>query len=187
MVLPMVGELLAGAGLAPAQLDGIAFGAGPGSFTGIRIACGVAQGLAFGVDAPVVPVGTLAALAEESGAARVLACIDARMNELYFAAYRREGAAWAEVLAPAVGGADAMPALDGDGWFGCGSGFAARGEALARRFGGCLAGVDASLHPHARAIARLAYPVLLAGGGVSADQAAPLYVRDRVALKMNER
>lgn len=186
LVLPMIGELLSAAGLAPRQLHGIAFGAGPGSFTGLRIACGVAQGLAFGADLPVFPVGTLAALAEETGANQAIACIDARMGEIYHAVYRRDGAQWIEGSAPVVCKALEAPAVSGDGWFGAGSGFGAYGEALKQHYASNLARVDATLHPHARAIARLAMPVLVAGGGLPAEQATPLYVRDKVALKMHE-
>ncbi|HVY04778.1 MAG TPA: tRNA (adenosine(37)-N6)-threonylcarbamoyltransferase complex dimerization subunit type 1 TsaB [Burkholderiales bacterium] len=186
LILPMIAELLAEVDFKLARLDGIAFGAGPGSFTGLRIACGVAQGLALGAGLPVVPVGTLAALAEESGAERALACIDARMGELYHAAYQRSGGEWTQVAPPAVGNVASLPMLDGEGWVGCGSGFLAHGPGIERRYGAQLARVEADLHPHARAIARLAKPVLLAGGGLAAEQAMPLYVRDKVALKMHE-
>ena len=186
LILPMVEDLLLASGLALGQLDGIAFGAGPGSFTGLRIACGVAQGLALGAGLPVVPVGTLAALAQEAGAPRVIACLDARMGEIYHAAYRCDGGHWSEIVPASVGPAQSAPVVEGDGWFGCGSGFAVYGEALAKRYRGQLDGVAATLHPHARSIARLAVPVLAAGGGLPAEQAAPLYVRDKVALKMHE-
>jgi len=186
LILPMIEDLLAAARLELEQLDGIAFGAGPGSFTGLRIACGVAQGLAFGAGLPVVPVGTLLALAQESGASRVIACLDARMGEIYHAAYRREGGQWAEIAAPGVGRAQSAPVVEGGGWFGCGSGFAVYADALAKRYEGQLDGVGAGLHPHARSIARLALPVLATGGGLPAEQAAPIYVRDKVALKMHE-
>jgi len=186
LILPMIEELLIAAGFELKQLDGIAFGAGPGSFTGVRIACGVAQGLAFGAGLPVVPVGTLAALAQEAGARKVIACLDARMGEIYHAAYLREGGSWTEIAPPGVGPAQSAPVLDGGGWFGCGSGFAVYADALAQRYGAQLDGVAAALHPHARSIARLAMPVLAAGGGVAAEEAAPLYVRDKVALKMHE-
>lgn len=186
LILPMIGELLAASGVAIGDLDGIAFGAGPGSFTGLRIACGVTQGLAFGTGLPVVPVGTLLALAVESGAARVIACLDARMGEVYHAVYRRDAGRWLEIAAPDVGPALAAPAVEGEGWSGCGSGFAAYAAALAQRYGGQLARVAAGLHPHARSIARLAVPVLAAGGGLPAHQAAPTYVRDNVARKMHE-
>ena len=186
LILPMIEDLLVASGLELGQLDGIAFGAGPGSFTGLRIACGVAQGLAFGAGLPVVPVGTLVALAQEAGAPKVIACLDARMGEIYHAAYRRDGASWTEMAAPGVGPAQSAPMLEGDGWFGCGSGFAVYADALAKRYGGQLNGVAGGLHPHARSIARLAAPVLADGGGVPAEQAAPVYVRDKVALKMHE-
>lgn len=186
LILPMVEDLLGASGLVLAQLDGVAFGAGPGSFTGLRIACGVAQGLAFGAGLPVVPVGTLAALAQEAGAARVIACLDARMGEIYHAAYRRDEAGWTQISAPCVGPALSAPMLEGDGWFGCGSGFTVYADALAQRYGRQLDGIAPGLHPHARSIARLALPVLTAGGGLPAEQAAPIYVRDKVAFKMHE-
>jgi tRNA threonylcarbamoyladenosine biosynthesis protein TsaB len=186
LILPMIEDLLVASGLELGQLDGIAFGAGPGSFTGLRIACGVAQGLALGAGLLVVPVGTLAALAQEAGVPKVIACLDARMGEIYHAAYRRDEASWTEIAAPGVGPAQSAPMLEGDGWFGCGSGFAAYADALARRYGSQLDGVAAGLHPHARSIAQLAALVLAAGGGLPAEQAAPVYVRDKVALKMHE-
>ena len=186
LILPMIEGLLIASGLELGQLDGIAFGAGPGSFTGLRIACGVAQGLALGAGLPVVPVGTLAALAQEAGAPRVIACLDARMGEIYHAAYRRDGGHWTEIAAPSVGPAQSAPTVEGDGWLGCGSGFAVYADALSKRYGGQLEGVASDLHPHARSIARLAAPVLEAGGGLPAEQAAPIYVRDKVALKMHE-
>ncbi|MFL6582213.1 MAG: tRNA (adenosine(37)-N6)-threonylcarbamoyltransferase complex dimerization subunit type 1 TsaB [Burkholderiales bacterium] len=187
LVLPMIEQLLLAAGMAVGQLDGIAFGAGPGSFTGIRIACGVAQGLAFGAELPVVPVGTLAALAEEVGGTHVLACLDARMGEIYHATYRRHEAGWVELTPPAVGPVSSAPLLEGDGWLGSGNGFAVYGDLLTRRYDGQLLRFEPTLYPHARSIAKLAMPVLAAGGGMPAEQALPFYVRDKVALKMHER
>jgi len=125
-------------------------------------------------------------LAQEAGAPKVIACLDARMGEIYHAAYRRDGGQWSEFTPPGVGPAQSAPALEGNGWFGCGSGFAVYAEALAKRYGGQLEGVAAALYPHARSIARLAAPVLAGGGGLPAEQAAPVYVRDNVALKMHE-
>jgi len=186
LLLPMVESVLGEAGIAPGALDGIAFGAGPGSFTGLRIACGVAQGLALGTGVPVVPVGTLLALAHARPEHRVLACLDARMGEIYHAAYERGAGGWREAIAPNVCRADQAPALEGEGWAGAGSAFGVYGAVLQARYGGRLASADAAAFPHASAIARLAVPVLEAGGGVPAELAVPLYVRDRVALKMHE-
>ena len=187
-LLPWANELLAEAGLGLKQLDGIAFGAGPGGFTGLRLACGVAQGLAFGLDLPVVPVGTLAALALAAGDGCNLACLDARMNEIYLAAYRVAGESVEEVMAPKVGAGEAAPLPDGAGWRGVGDGFAiAHGATLRQRMGDRLVGVDTNAFPTAAAVARLAAPVLAAGSGVDAALAAPLYVRDKVALTTAER
>jgi tRNA threonylcarbamoyladenosine biosynthesis protein TsaB len=186
-LLPMVRSLLADAGLTLASLDGIAFGAGPGSFTGIRVGCGVAQGLAFGADLPVVGASTLEALAQEArrahGWRRVFACLDARMREVYAAAYEAEAATWRAILEPTVAQPGALaPTNRAEG--GAGDGFAAY-PALAAQLG--LAAVDAELRPTARAIGELALPRLAAGDGVPAAQALPTYVRQRVALTTAER
>jgi tRNA threonylcarbamoyladenosine biosynthesis protein TsaB len=190
-LLPWANELLAMAGLNLNQLDGIAFGAGPGGFTGLRLACGVAQGLAFGLDLPVVPVGTLAALALEfaanKGDGKVLACLDARMNEVYVAAYDVKGDVVEEIMAPKVGAGETAVLPEDTGWRGAGDGFAIYGDILRRRLGERLIGLDANVFPTARAVARLAAPVLARGGGVDAALAVPLYVRDKVALTTVER
>src|SRR5437660_10730805 len=99
LALPMLERLLAAAGIGAGQLDAVAFGAGPGSFTGLRIACGVAQGLAFARGLPVIGISSLEAIAEESGAARVVACVDARMSEVYYAALERKDGRWRETIA----------------------------------------------------------------------------------------
>lgn len=187
-VLPRVREVLAETGWALGTLDAIAFGAGPGSFTGVRIACGVAQGLALGAGVPLVPVGTLEALAQEAwrthGATAVLACLDARMREVYVASYARTGAAaWREIAAPAVAKPDALARPSGTP-FGAGNGFLAW-PALAARLG--VAGVDAGLKPSARAVGEIAAPRIARGEVVAARDAHPLYVRHRVALTAVER
>lgn len=187
-LLPWASELLAAAGLTLNQLDGLAFGAGPGGFTGLRLACGVTQGLACGLSLPVVPVGTLAALALASGEGKVLACLDARMNEAYVAAYEVAGDGVVEIMAPKVGAGATAPLPDGEDWRGVGDGFAtSHGEALGRRMGARLAAVDARVFPTASAVARLAAPVLARDGGVDAALALPVYVRDKVALTTVER
>jgi tRNA threonylcarbamoyladenosine biosynthesis protein TsaB len=182
-VLPMLSRLAAEAGVDERGLDAVAFGAGPGSFTGLRIACGVAQGLALARGLPVMAVSSLHALAEESGAARVLACIDARMNEVYFAALERKDDGWRE-LAPAQclsPGAVALPPGD---WTGCGSGFEIYRQ-MSASIG--LAKVLPGIHPTAMAVARLAGPRLAAGEGSDAAEVAPFYVRDKVAFTSKER
>jgi tRNA threonylcarbamoyladenosine biosynthesis protein TsaB len=186
-LLPWANELLAEAGLSLQQLDGIAFGAGPGGFTGLRLACGVAQGLAWGLELPVVPVGTLAALALASGDGQVLACLDARMREVYVAAYRVSGDTVTEIMSPKVGAGETVDLPDGGGWRGVGDGFAAWGEVLRSRLAGRLTEVRADVFPTATAVARLAAPMLASGGGVPAMDAVPVYVRDKVALTTAER
>lgn len=187
-LLPWAHELLAEAGLHLTQLDGLAFGAGPGGFTGLRLACGVTQGLAFGLDLPVAPVGTLAALALESGEDRALACLDARMHEVYVAAYEVAEDGVVERLAPKVGAGGTAPLPAGENWCGVGDGFTtAHGETLRRRMGARLVSVDAAVYPTAAAVARLAAPLLSRGKGVIAAQALPFYVRDKVALTTTER
>lgn len=188
-LLPLVDELLAEAGLALADLDAIAFGAGPGAFTGVRIACGVAQGLGLGADVPLVPVSTLEAIAQTAfrahGRERIVACLDARMREVYVASLARELGVWREAVPAAVlPPADvAVPAPAHD-WFGAGEGFAAYPDVVSRLG---LGGHDASLRPEARAIAELAQARVAAGAVVDAAQALPLYVRHRVALTTAER
>jgi tRNA threonylcarbamoyladenosine biosynthesis protein TsaB len=186
-VLDLVHDVLSAQGEAVRDMDGFAYGAGPGAFTGLRIACGVVQGLAFGADKPVLGIGTLLALAEQSGAARAVCCIDARMNEIYHAAYEKRDGAWAMVHEPVVCGAAQAPPLPGAGWKAMGNGFAVYADALNACYGARLAGIDADAVPRARDIAVLAAPLFARGEGQPADSATPLYVRDRVALKTGER
>lgn len=182
-LLPMIDRALATCGYALASIDGIAFGAGPGSFTGLRIACGVAQGLALGADLAVVPVGTLEAIALADGGARVVACLDARMREVYIAAYEREEARYVERMPPTVIAPRDARRPDVGSWRGAGSGFAAY-PALASQL--ALDSVDDAAVPTARAIASIALPRLAAGEGVAAADALPFYVRHRVALTTAE-
>lgn len=187
LLLPMIDALLKHHDLALADLAGIAFGAGPGSFTGLRIACGVAQGLAFGASLPVVGIGTLLALAQAADADRVIACIDARMGEVYHAAYEKGIGGWRTHCEPGLYKAAQVPELAGEGWVGCGSGFAAHSDALRQRYAGRLASVLADAHPDAAAIAHLAAPRFARGEALDAGQAVPLYIRDKVALTIAER
>jgi tRNA threonylcarbamoyladenosine biosynthesis protein TsaB len=187
-VLPMVQELLRDAGLGLAACDAIAFGAGPGSFTGVRTACGVAQGLAFGAGLPVVPLVTLEAMAEacraRSGATEVLAVLDARMGEVYWAQYRYDGA-WQAVIEPALAAPGAVAPQAVAGLVACGNGLSAYPEAFAGKDFAQGALVD--VIPHARELALLAAPALAAGQAVPADRAQPLYLRNKVAYTSAER
>lgn len=183
LILPMIEGLLAEAGLTRHALDVIAFGRGPGAFTGLRIAAGVAQGLALGLGRPVVPVSTLAALAQASAAQRVLAALDARLGEVYFGYYTRGGddlvvADAADGLAPP----DAIALPTDPAWrgVGIGPGWGAYGEVLGARLGHHIDTVDADVQPRAGGLARLAAAAHARGEAVSAELALPVYLRDRV-------
>ena len=185
-ILPMVQELLAEAGVSLAQCDAIAFGAGPGSFTGVRTACGVAQGLAYGAGLPVLPLVTLDAMAlacrQHSGATDILAVLDARMGEVYWAQYRD-----AELVAgPALCAPEAVaPVAAGGPLTACGNGFSAYPEAFAAL--PCAQGALSGIMPHARQLAELAVAAFAAGAGVPAAQAQPLYLRNKIAYTSAER
>ena len=190
-ILGMVDEVLAEARIELAQIQGIAYGAGPGSFTGLRIAAGVTQGLALARGIGVIGVGSLLALSEEAGkdaaGGRVIACLDAHMGEVYHAAYRRAGAGWEEVSAPGLYRPEAVPVAPGRDWTGCGDGFAAYRERLAARLGECVAAIRPEATPSARAVLKLAIPRFAAGEAKDAATAVPVYLRDKVALKTSER
>ena len=179
-LLPMLDRLAAQAGMALASLDAVAFGAGPGSFTGLRVAAGIAQGIAYARGIPAIGVSTLEAMAEESGGTRVASCLDARMREVYYCALERSDGRWREIIPALCAAPAAVPKPPGDGWIGCGNGFAAYGPMG-------YAKVIPDIHPTAMAVARLAAPRLAAGEGVDAALAVPVYVRDKVAFTEAER
>ena len=183
LALPMLRDLLRPWNLCPGDLEAVAFGAGPGSFTGLRIACGLAQGLAVARGVPVLGVSSFEATAEASGAARVVACLDARMREVYYAALEKHGDEWREVIGGQCIAPEAAARPPGEGWIGCGSGFA-----LAHPWSRTLAPLKLfpEVHPTAQAIARLAAPRLARGEGVDAADAAPRYLRDKVAFTRDE-
>lgn len=185
-LVPMVHAVLGRAGLQPRDLDAVAFGQGPGSFTGLRIACGLAQGIAFGADLPVVPVPSLLALAEQADAPRVVAALDARMGEVYFAAYVRGNDDWEAVREPELAVQGALPRLAGGDWVATGSGFDAFGwlrDAYAAQVSRAVAG-DL---PRAAGVARVAARRFARGEAIPAHEAAPLYLRDKVARTVQER
>lgn len=183
LILPMIDSVLAEAGIVPSQLDAVAFGRGPGAFTGVRIAIGMAQGIAFAADIPVAPISTLAALAfgvaQETGHVRIAAALDARMGEIYWGNYQVNGE-WAQLFGEErVCAPLAVTAPPGD-WFGAGSGWSVYSALLAQRLS-----VSAWLGerlPRAAAIARLA-----ASAGqqawIAAERALPVYLRNEVASK----
>lgn len=181
-ILGMLEEVLAEAGLAIAELDAVAFCRGPGAFTGVRIACGVVQGIAFGADLPVAPLSTLAVLAQgalrEHGAQRVVAAIDARMAEVYIGEYRAVNGLMTLQGEEAVAAPETLGPMAGDPWVGVGTGWAAYGEALQARLGTPVAALDAL--PRARDCLPLAAAVLAEGRAVSAFEAVPVYLRDKV-------
>ena len=183
-ILPMLQELLAEAGLTVAGCDAIAFGAGPGSFTGVRTACGIAQGLAYGAGLPVIPLVTLPAMAQAChaacGATEVLAVLDARMGEVYWGQYRLENGAWTVVAEPALCAPLAVAPLAVDGLVACGNGLSAYPEAFA---GASLS----HIMPHARELALLARAAFAEGATVAAADAQPLYLRNKIAFTSAER
>jgi len=183
----MLQELLARAGLMLVQLDGIAFGAGPGSFTGLRIACGVAQGLAFGSNLPVIGISTLEALAQQASKNRVITAIDAHMGEIYHAAYVKSADDWQPVSIPTLCLPHRAPLVPGDNWVGCGSGFGTYGEDLRSHYGSCITRIESGLKPHAREMTQLAKQGFAKGLGVDPVDATLIYIRNKVALKESER
>jgi tRNA threonylcarbamoyladenosine biosynthesis protein TsaB len=183
-ILPMVDALLAQAGLVLTQLDALAFGRGPGSFTGLRIGAGVVQGLAFGAGLSVVPVSSLAALAQGQDAVKVLAAFDARMRQVYWGVYVRNAQGLMELQgAEGVFSPLLIPIPEGAGWHGAGPGWDAYHSDLRQHMGSCLAGWQPLCFPHARHVAELGAAALQAGHAVAAEEALPVYIRNDVAIK----
>lgn len=186
-LIPTIGRLMAQAGLQFAELDAIAFGNGPGSFTGLRTACAVAQGLAFGANLKVLPIDTLLALAEEArfkhasslAQWQVQALLDARMDEMYAADYLFDSGQWQQVKGCRLIRPEDL-SLDGEGPL-AGNVFASYGARLPAG----VARIEAL--PTASALLRLAPALLAFGGAVAPEQALPLYIRDKVAKTTLER
>ncbi len=191
LVLPQIQILLDSANIKLGDLDGIAFGAGPGAFTGVRIASGVAQGLGYGANLPVVGINTLTAVAEESGQDKVVVCLDARMGEIYHAALIKQNGVWLEISETIVCKPQVSPVLESNDWVGAGGGWAAYKEVLMQIYSNHLSqsvnNVLPDITPAAEAILRLAQPVFEAGQAKPAMHAMPIYIRNRVALTTLER
>ena len=186
LILPMVDDLLTNAGVSLPQLDAIAFGRGPGAFTGLRIAAGVVQGLAMAADLPVVPVSTLAALAQGVGreAKQVACAMDARMGEVYWALYQADDdnimrLVGTEVVCPP----NLVNIPSTDGWLGYGSGWETYGEQLQAKLGQTLLHFKLGGYPAAKHVIEIAASLFRDGYLVSPEEARPVYLRDKVAQK----
>ena len=188
--LPWAEQLLAEAGVARSQLDAIALSRGPGAFTGVRLAIAIAQGIALALDRPLLPVSTLQTLAlrAPADALRVLACIDARMGELYAARYLRDADGELQLqerellVAP---DAVQVPA-DDSSWAGVGTGFAAGEGVLSARLQTRLSSVDAQALPSAADVLKIAVPAMRRGEAIAPELVQPAYLRDNVALTLIE-
>ena len=182
-LIPALHDLLDRAAMRLDELDAIVFGRGPGSFTGLRTACSVAQGLSFGSGVPVLGVETLMAVAEDAfmqeGVSQIVALLDARMDEVYWAQYVRESNGWRRVGEASLSHPEAvdLPA----GWVLAGSGFTAYGDRLPH------AAARIPAQPTATALLRLAPTLIAAGLAGPAVSATPLYIRDKVAQTTQER
>lgn len=191
LILPMIDSLMNEAGLKPQQLDGLAFSCGPGSFTGVRIATGIIQGIAFGADLPVVPVSTLAALAQEffnhHQETIAFTAMDARMGEIFWGVYAKNKAGFAHVLGEEVVTLADKIVFPQRAGVGIGSGWAVYDALLKSKLGTLLQFYQTDNLPQASAIAQLGVWGLENNQGVVAENAMPVYLRDKVAKKESER
>ncbi|MEQ1739123.1 MAG: tRNA (adenosine(37)-N6)-threonylcarbamoyltransferase complex dimerization subunit type 1 TsaB [Methyloglobulus sp.] len=191
LILPMIDSLLADAGLQPSDLDGLAFGCGPGSFTGVRIATGIIQGIAFALDLPVVPVSNLAAVAQDffdhNDETLAFVAMDARMNEIYWGVYQQNASGFAEVMGKeAVLPASEIEFPDVSG-VGIGSGWKIYNQELLTHLSHRVVRYEVDNLPRARAVARLGVEGFKQGLAVAVEHAMPVYLRDKVAKKESER
>ena len=185
LILPMMAKVMREAGIEFADLDAIAFGCGPGSFTGVRIAAGIAQGAALGLDLPVIPVSTLAALAHEALLLEdvdvAYPCIDACMNEVYWGVYGRDSAGGVELLvSERVCPAADVPVVTGKPAVATGSGWSTYADVLSGRVGNALKTIMPERFPRAGAVAGLAARAFRDGRTYPAELAQPTYLRDKV-------
>lgn len=189
LLLPMCESLLAEAGVARRDLDVLAVGCGPGAFTGVRLAISAAQGIAFALGIPVVPVSSLAALAAQApdNGAPILAVIDARMGEIYAGTFRHTGDGGIDAIgAESVGAPNALELPDATTWNVIGSGWSTYRDALLARLRTEPLWSDGDRYPQAADVARIALPRARAGRTLAAEQLQPVYLRDKVALTSAE-
>jgi tRNA threonylcarbamoyladenosine biosynthesis protein TsaB len=191
LILQMLDDLLTEASITLPMLDALAFGRGPGSFMGLRIAAGVVQGISLAHELPIVPVSTLASIAhiqmQQPGVEKVLAAIDARMHEVYWGAYTKHDGLPVLQAEEMVVPPDRVPIPEGSDWHGAGSGWGSYADALKQRLGACISDTQPACFPSAASIATLAVPMFAQDGGVDAAQAIPVYLRDKVAKKAASR
>lgn len=188
LLLPMVESLLQEAALALTDLDAVAFSRGPGAFTGVRIATACAQGLAFSADLPVIPVSTLAAIAQRCSdvysAPHIAACLDARMGEVYWGLFtRNEDALVTPASQERVISPETVSTADWTQWRGAGNGWQVYESVLQGRFAQPAQGIHADIYPSAASVARLAVAAAAQGQLLPAEAALPVYLRDHVAKK----
>lgn len=186
-LLPTIRHMLAESQTSLASLDAIAFGAGPGAFTGLRLSCGVAQGLAMGAGLGVAPICSLEALSLQGKGARILVATDARMGEVYCAAFEMRNGLPCTISAPECVPPEAVATPDQALWFGVGSAFDVYATPLGAHLIPRLSGYNPKVVPAARDIARLACTQAINGELLAPEQAVPLYVRNKVAFTTAER
>ena len=191
LILPMIDELMSDAQLKPQQLDAVGLSRGPGSFTGVRIATGVAHGIAFGADVPIVLVSTLAAIAQgffnQHEINLSFTAMDARMDEVFWGVYQRNSLGLAELLGEEAVSPPNHVIFPENSGFGVGSGWAVHGETLGNRLAARLQGIVSDIWPHAACVAQLGAYDFANGLAVPVEQAMPVYLRDKVAKKQSER
>ena len=183
LLLPMIDGLLAESGLRLTDLDCLVFTQGPGSFTGLRIATGVVQGLAYAADLPVVPVSTLATLAEGCEEKAVITILDARMQQVYWACYKRDEHGPVLQNKENIDYPDQIEIPRDATWVGIGSGWDQYADVLMKRAAGGVSFWKTGLYPHARHAASLGARAFIAGKAIDAQHAVPVYLRDHVAEK----
>lgn len=186
LILPMIESLLVEADLKPGQLDAVAFGRGPGSFTGVRIAASVVQGIALGAELPVIAISTLAALAQgairETGEVHILTALDARMGEVYWARYQGAAGQFPELLGTEAVCKPESTEVPADGfWIGAGSGWDSYGSILAERAGEQVVRLLPDLEPRARDVVSLGADKLSRNEVIAPEAAVPVYLRNNVA------
>ena len=175
-VLVLIHQLLADAGIGLNQIDGVAFGDGPGSFTGLRIAAGVAQGIAFGVDVPVIPVSCMAAIAQKQKSDKIVTALDARRGKIFWASYIRDERGLASLQGVEKFTAISELRITGNEWYGAGSGWDMHASVLLEQNEYCVVGWIANEAPQASGIAILAANYFERGLGKEAHLAIPRYM-----------